>query len=101
LTTGTGRGPQPSSAGGNSAAQPQREGRNELHGEGGRVIVVDDDCHIRLGLRHPFLGFLETAEYPLPVGLLGLAVVERRTDGGNVGRAYTCDDCCHGSLPLC
>ena len=79
----------------------EREGRDHLHREGGGVVVVDHDRDVRLGLRHPFLGFLEAREHPLPIGLLGLAVVERRPDGGNMRRAYTCDDLCHGSLPLC
>src|SRR5262249_21305393 len=79
----------------------ERESRDHLHREGGGMIVVDHDGDVRLGPRHPLLGFLESREYAFPVGLLGLAVVERRADGGHVRRTYTCDDPCHGSLPLC
>ncbi len=79
----------------------EREGRYEIDRERRRMIVVDDDRHVGLGLAHPLLGFLEAREHPLPVGLLGLVVVERRADGGHVRRTNTCDDLCHGSLPLC
>ncbi len=79
----------------------ERERRNEIDRKRRRVVVIDDDCDVGLGLPHPRLGFLEAREHPLPVGLLGPAVVERRADGGHVRRAYTCDDLCHGSLPLC
>ncbi len=77
------------------------EGRDHLHREGRGVVVIDHDGHVGLGLGHPFLGLLEAREHPLPVGLLGLAIVERRPDGGDVRRPNTCDDLCHGSLPLC
>ncbi len=62
----------------------EREGRDHLDREGRGVIVVNDDRDIRLGLAHPLLRFLKAREHPLPIGLLGLAVVERRADGGHM-----------------
>ena len=79
----------------------EREGRDEIDRECRRMVVVDHDRNIRLGFAHPRLRPLEAREHPLPVGFLGPVIVERRADGGNVRRAYTCDDRCHGSLPLC
>ncbi len=62
----------------------QRESRDQIDRECRGVIVIDDDGDVGLGLAHPLLRFLEAREHPLPVRLLGLAVVERRADGGHV-----------------
>jgi len=58
----------------------ERKGRDQLDRERGSVVVVDRNDHVGLGLRHPFLGFFEAREYPLPVGFLGLLVVDRDAD---------------------
>ena len=47
-TTGTGRGPQPSSAGANCVGAAEREGRDDLERERRGVIVVDQDHHVGL-----------------------------------------------------
>ena len=73
----------------------QREGGHDVHGEGGGVVVEHDDAHIRLHFGDPLLGFLVAREHPLPIGLLRLAVVQRRADGGNVGGGDPCDDLGH------
>jgi hypothetical protein len=49
------------------------ERRDHFDRKGGRMIVIDHDGDIGLGLRHPFLGPLKARKYPLPVRLLGLA----------------------------
>src|SRR5262249_44869336 len=66
-----------------------------------RVIVVDHDGDIRLGLCHPVLGFLEAREHALPVRLLGLLVVDRRADRRHVRRRHSCDDPSHVSPSPC
>ncbi len=74
----------------------ERESRDHLDRERRGVIVVDDDGDVGLGLPHPLLRLLEAREHPLPIRLLGLAVVERRADGGHMRRTYSCDDSGHG-----
>ena len=62
----------------------KRKGRDHLDRECRSVIVVNNDRDVRLGLAHPFLRFLEARKHPLPIGLLGLAVVDRRADSRHV-----------------
>ena len=78
----------------------ERKGRDHLNRKRRRVVVVDDDRDIRLALAHPFLGFLETREHPLPVRLLGSAVVDCCADGRHMRRSDTCDDSGHGSTSV-
>src|SRR5262249_45074742 len=74
----------------------ERERGNEIDRESRSVVVIDDNGDIGLGLAHPFLRLLEAREYALPIGLLGLAVVDGCPDGGHMRRTYTCDDPGHG-----
>ena len=69
-TTGTGRGPQPSSAGGNSAAQPIAKVGIMLQTEGGGMVVVDQDDDVRLVALPSMLGELEAIEDRFPIGLV-------------------------------
>jgi hypothetical protein len=78
----------------------ERKCRDQVDREGGRVIVIDDDRDIRLGLPHPFLRLHESGKHPLPIRFLRAAIVEGGTDGGNVRRSNTCDDLGHDSLPF-
>ena len=73
----------------------EREGRDQVDRERRGVVVVDHDGDVGLQLPHPLLRFLEAREHPLPVGLLGLVVVDRRADRGNVRRSDACDDLGH------
>src|ERR1700757_5251973 len=59
----------------------QREGRNQIEAEGGRVIVVDKDDDVGRVARHPFPSHLESIEQGLPVGLPCLAKINGRPDG--------------------
>src|SRR5262245_65749502 len=74
---------------------------HDLDRERRRMIVVDDDRDVGLGLLHPFLGFLEAREHPLPVRLLGLLVIDRSANGRHVRRRYACDDSSHVSTSPC
>ena len=79
----------------------ERKGRDDIDGKRGGVVVIDHDGDIGFRVRHPFLRFLKSREHPLPIGFFGFAEIERRADRRHVRGAYTCDDPCHGSLPLC
>jgi hypothetical protein len=61
-----------------------RKGRDDIEAEGVGVIVVDQENDVRLLVLHPLLGEFVTAEDLLPVGLAGLAEVERRAHGRNM-----------------
>ena len=100
LTTGTGRGPNPSSAISKSAAMPERERGDELQREGVGVVVVDDDA------RHPGAAWPSTprparslAKYGAQYGSCRLALVDGRTHGRDVRRADAADDLSHGPSP--
>jgi hypothetical protein len=61
-----------------------REGRNEIEVESGRVIVVNQEDDVGCVSRKPRFGGLVAGEHGLPVVIAGLAQVERSADGRNV-----------------
>src|SRR5215468_3086584 len=65
-------------------AGADREGRDEIEAEGGGVIVEHQEDHVGLLLLLPLLGEVVALENRLPVGLGGLAEVERRADRGHM-----------------
>ena len=79
----------------------EREGRDHLDRERRGVVVVNQDDDVGLRFRHPFLGFLEAREHPLPIGLLGALVVDRRADRRHVRGRNSCDDPSHVATPIC
>ena len=84
ITFGTGRGPQPSSAGVNSGRGADRERRDHVEAERGGVIVVDEKDDVGLVILQPLLGIFVAREDRLPVWLGRLAEVERRADRGHM-----------------
>ena len=61
-----------------------RKRRNDVEAEGVGVIVVDEEDDVRLLILQPLLGEVIALEDLLPIGLGGLAEVERGTDRGYV-----------------
>ena len=79
----------------------ERERGHELGRERGRVVVVDQDHHVRYLRGGPGLGPLVPGEQRLPVGLPGLAEVDRRADGRDVAGGESRGDARHlSSRPL-
>src|SRR4051812_48856105 len=58
---------------------------NHLEAERGRVVVEDEEDHVRLLIFQPLLREVVAFEYRLPIWLGGLAEVERRADRRHVG----------------
>src|SRR5206468_11183204 len=78
----------------------ERKGWNQFDRERRGVIVVDRDDDVRVDVRHPLFRLLEAGEHALPVRLFGLLVIDCGADGRQMRRGYSCDDFCHGLLPL-
>src|SRR5581483_8913395 len=73
----------------------ERERRDQVDRKRRGVVVIAHDRDVGFQLPQPLLRLHETREHPLPIGLLGLVVVERRADGGHVRRADAGDDLGH------
>ena len=81
--------------------QPEGEGGDDLQRERGGVVVVDDDADVGPYLGHPGAGRLELGEIGRPVGLVGLALVDRRAHRGHVRAADATDEPGHQrAVPL-
>src|SRR5215475_1887423 len=61
-----------------------REGRDEIQAEGGGVIVEHQKDHVGLLFLLPLLGEVIALEHRLPIGLGGLAEVERSANRGHM-----------------
>jgi len=61
-------------------SRADRKGRDQIEAEGGGVIVEHEEDHVGLLLLLPLLGEVIALEHRLPVGLGGLAEIERRAD---------------------
>src|ERR1700729_382835 len=70
----------------------KRKRRNNFDGEAGGMIVEHHDSDVRSNVRDPLLGFLETGEDALPIGLICFAQIEGYADGGDMGTADPRDD---------
>ena len=77
----------------------QREGRDHLHGERGRVVVVDQEDHVRALLADPLAGPFVAVEQRLPVVLPGVAAVDGRADCGHVAGGDAGRDAGHRQRP--
>ena len=76
------------------------EGGDDVEVEGGGVVVIDQEDHIRFPLRNPAAGELEAGEQRPPVVVGGLAQVRRRADGRNMGHGDPGGDLSHPGRAL-
>ena len=77
----------------------EREGGHQLRRERRRVVVIDQDDDVGDVLLRPGLRPLVPREQRLPVGLFGLAEVDRGPDGRDVTRSQPVCDASHSQLP--
>src|SRR5579863_1060434 len=72
-----------------------REGRDEIQAERVGVIVIDQKDDVRLLVLQPLLGEFVALEDRLPIGLGGLAEIDRRADRRHMGSVDACGDTGH------
>ena len=71
-------------------AAADREGRDELHVEGGCMVVIDQDHNIRLFLLLPFAGPVVPGEDRAEIIVALLALVVRHAEQRHMAAAHTC-----------
>ena len=82
------------------AAHPQGKGGVMVKEEGGHVVVVDHQQHVRLLLLQPLLHRLVSLEDGRPDRIVLLVGIQREADGRCVGGGDGADDVGHDDLFL-
>ena len=77
----------------------EQESGHQVDGKRTGMVVVNNQHDIRLGLRHPLSSSFVAAKQRFPIGLTGLAMVDGRTNGGNMRRRDAADNFNHHGSP--
>ena len=81
-------------------ATADREGRDDLHVEGGGMVIIDQDHDIGLFLRDPLPRPVIAGEQRLPIRLGGLLEVHGSADGGHMAGGDAGSDAGHQRFSL-